>query len=233
MTFYAQSTGGFYEEAIHGNRLLSIIEPGWIHPTILVPDPNWIAVEGEDPPLIEVADPEVIPPFIQIANPDCSIPADAVEITPEIHAAMLAAQTAGMRIEGDVDGRPVAIAPPAPTTAELKAAKLWDINAGCEAEIAAISASYPASEVLSWSKQEGEARAYTANASAATPLLDALATARGIDKADLAARVIAKADLFAVVSGSIIGKRQALEDQVNALPGDATAADLEAIQWQD
>lgn len=104
------------------------------------------------------------------------------------------------------------------------------INAACERDIAAIQASYPASEVLSWPKQEAEARSYAADASAATPLLDALAEARGIDKAELARRVILKADAFAQYSGTVIGKRQGLEDALNALP-DATAEQIAAIAW--
>lgn len=113
----------------------------------------------------------------------------------------------------------------------LKQDKRQQVSDRCEAEIAAISAGYPAGEVLSWSKQESEARGYKADSSVATTLLDALAAARGVTKADLASRVIVKADMFAQISGAIIGKRQALEDQINALPADATAADLDAIQW--
>lgn len=105
------------------------------------------------------------------------------------------------------------------------------ILAVCEGQIAAIKSGYPDSEVLSWSKQETEARAWTADNAAPTPLLTAMATARGIDKAELVTRVIAKADLFAQISGTLIGKRQALEDQLAALPADATAEDVEAIQW--
>jgi hypothetical protein len=58
-----------------------------------------------------------------------TIPADAVEITAEHHAELLAAQSAGKRIVGDADGYPVAVDPPAPTLAELKDAKNADINA--------------------------------------------------------------------------------------------------------
>lgn len=152
---------------------------------------------------------------------------DAVEITDAYHAELLAAH----RIEADADGNPIAVAPPLPTFTERKAAKLHELNSSFEAENAAIKAGYPDSEVLSWPKQEQEARACAANANAATPLLDALATARGISKAELVSRVIAKADLFTQFSGAIIGKRQALEDALTALPADATAADFDAIQW--
>ena len=41
-----------------------------------------------------------------------SIPADAVEITDAEHAALLAAQASGKRIQPDGEGRPVALDPP-------------------------------------------------------------------------------------------------------------------------
>ncbi|MFQ9868622.1 MAG: hypothetical protein ACLRWP_17950 [Bilophila wadsworthia] len=46
---------------------------------------------------------------------------------------------------------------------------------------------------------------YAADPTASTPLLSALAEARGISLPDLVERVLAKADAFAVASGSIIG----------------------------
>jgi cell pole-organizing protein PopZ len=117
-----------------------------------------------------------------------------------------------------------------PTLSDVKAAKLAELSAACSARMAAIKSGYPAEEVQSWDKQESEARAYIVSSSAATPLLSALATARGITLADLASRVIAKADLFAAASGAIIGKRQRYEDQVTTA---TDAATVEAISWQD
>lgn len=48
-----------------------------------------------------------------------NIPADALEITAEEHAALLEAQSLGKVIVPDPDGRPVAVDPPAPTAEEL------------------------------------------------------------------------------------------------------------------
>jgi hypothetical protein len=123
-------------------------------------------------------------------------------------------------------------APVAPVIplADVKSAKLAQLSSECSMRMDAIKAGYPAEEVQSWDKQESEARAYTVSSSAATPLLSALAAARGITLADLAARVIAKADQFAAASGAIIGKRQHYEDQVTAA---TDAATVEAIVWQD
>jgi hypothetical protein len=130
------------------------------------------------------------------------------------------------------DGETFSSPPATPQTLEqLKSAKLGEINAACDAACGEVQSGYPAAEVLSWTKQESEARAYLADDNAATPLLNALALARGIDKAELAARVIAKADAFAVFSGVMIGKRQALEDALNALPADATAERVAEIVW--
>lgn len=120
---------------------------------------------------------------------------------------------------------------PAETPVDAKSSALAAINAACEKAIAAIQASYPASEVLSWTKQEAEARSYVADPGATTPLLDALAEARGIDKPELARRVILKADAFAQYSGTVIGKRQGLEDALNALPTGATVEQIAAIAW--
>ena len=106
--------------------------------------------------------------------------------------------------------------PPVPTLEQTKAAKLSEINAAADRAIATLTATYPDREISTFDKQESEARAYTADATASTPLLSALATARGIPLPDLVERVLAKADAFAVASGSIIGQRQALEDRLDA-----------------
>lgn len=120
---------------------------------------------------------------------------------------------------------------PFPSPSERAAAKRAELVAACEGDISTIRAGYSESEVLSWPKQEAEARALVVDVNAATPLLDALAEARGIDKSELAARVIAKADAFAAISGALIGKRQRLEDQLDALPADATPEQVAAIVW--
>ena len=54
------------------------------------------------------------------------------------------------------------------------------------------------------------------------------AAERGITVADLAIRVHAKMDAYAQLSGALIGRRQAAEDQIDA--ADALE-DLEAIAW--
>lgn len=106
--------------------------------------------------------------------------------------------------------------PPVPTLEDVKADKLSEINAAADRAISALTATYPNREIATFDKQEAEARAYAADPTASTPLLSALSQARGIELPELVRRVIAKADAFAVASGSIIGQRQALEDRLDA-----------------
>lgn len=120
------------------------------------------------------------------------------------------------------------------TIVQIKEAKLTEINNACNQQIEAIKATYPENEVSSWDKQEREAIALLTDATASTPLIDSIAQARGVDRVTLAGKIIEKSKAFAQVSGSLIGKRQALEDQLNAI--DLTAADavdkINAIHWQ-
>lgn len=172
---------------------------------------------------------ELIPVLLDAAGNEHPI---SERFTPDIAAAIVDASAAtgvaqGWTYSGGTFAAPVV---PVPALTDVKAAKLVELAAACSLRMDAIKAGYPLDEVQSWDKQESEARAYTASNTAATPLLSALAAARGIALADLAARVIAKADQFAAASGAIIGKRQKYEDQVSAAADSATVA---AIVWID
>lgn len=114
--------------------------------------------------------------------------------------------------------------PPVPTLEEAKAAKLSEINKAADKIMAALISTYPDREISTFDKQEAEARAYMADPTAPTPLLSALAKARGLSMDELVKRVIAKADAFAAASGYIIGQRQALEDRLD------TCKTLEEVQ---
>lgn len=101
-----------------------------------------------------------------------------------------------------------------PTLEELKTAKLTEINAAYDNAVSLLVADYPSSELLTFDKQEAEARAWTADQSADTPLVDALALGRGMDKAELVSRILTKADAFAVATGYLTGLRQKYEDRL-------------------
>ena len=156
-----------------------------------------------------------------------NILADAVEITAEQHVVLLEGQSRGKLIQADANGRPVLVDPPPLTLDEAKAAKLTEINAACDAEIEAIKVSYPDTEVMTWDKQEREARALVLDATAGTPLIDSIASARGLDRVELAQRIAAKDAQYRVYSGTLSGVRQRIEDQIDAA-GDDPAA-LQAI----
>lgn len=103
-----------------------------------------------------------------------------------------------------------------PSIEERKAMKLAAINRECDRRINASVLPYPETEILTFAKQETEARAFAVNQDAPTPLIDALAANRGIDKVELVSRIIEKADYFAGYVGKIVGYRQKLEDLVHA-----------------
>lgn len=98
----------------------------------------------------------------------------------------------------------------------MKTTKLSEINAAVDKAIATLTADYPDWEISTFGKQEAEARAYTADPTTSTPLLSALAQARGISFDELVHKVLANANAFTTALGSIIGQRQALKDQLNA-----------------
>lgn len=101
---------------------------------------------------------------------------------------------------------------------------LEQVNRHYAQALSYIRATYPPDEVTSWAKQETEARAYVADNTAPTPLLSAIAEARGVPFALLVEKVIEKADLFAAASGALIGARQRYEDEIAAAADPAAVA---------
>ncbi|MDP1628869.1 tail fiber assembly protein [Parvibaculum sp.] len=93
--FFSATTGGFHDSETHGQRRISIPDPAWTRPHL-----------------------EAVHPSIEIDNPDCLLPPDAVEISDETHAALLAALAEGKWIAADANGLPVAIDPPPPSPEE-------------------------------------------------------------------------------------------------------------------
>jgi hypothetical protein len=162
-----------------------------------------------------------------------SIPADAVAVSPEEHAALLAAQARGQIIRPDENGCPVAVtpaAPPAPTRAELYTAKQTEIRDGAESMLTALAAEYAPLERQTWDQQAAEAEALQADADAPAPLVRAIAATRGMPVGELAARILANRTAWVAVSGHVVGQRLAYQDALEATRGldDVQAAD--AIQ---
>lgn len=160
-----------------------------------------------------------------------SIPAEAVKISDEQWLECVN-NPGRRRIITDGDGRvrvEAYISPPPPMSG-LFAAKLREINAACDAEVAALAAKYPDTEILSWYRQEREARELQANPQAVTPLIDNIAAQRGITREDLAGRILAKAEAYAQEAGAAFGRRQALEDKLEAIMAQLQAGEIDEDQ---
>lgn len=108
----------------------------------------------------------------------------------------------------------------------IKSRKLAEINDAYQQAIATLTPTYPDDERLTFDKQEQEARAWLADSSTPTPFVDALAAGRQMDKAELVSRIIAKADAFALASGSLTGQRQRYEDMLDVAETADAVADI-------
>ena len=101
------------------------------------------------------------------------------------------------------------------------------LTAEYERRMQAIAVGYPPSERESWPVQTSEAHSLLAGSTASTPWIDAAASARGLDRIELAQRIVAKDAQYRVFSGTLSGVRQRIEDAIDAA-GDDQAA-LKAI----
>ena len=106
---------------------------------------------------------------------------------------------------------------------ELVAEKRTSLTAEYERQMQVIAAGYPPSERESWPVQTSEAYALLADPQASTPWIDAASTARGLDRLELAQRIVAKDAQYRVYSGTLSGVRQRIEDQIDAAGDDQAA----------
>jgi len=85
-------------------------------------------------------------------------------------------------------------------------------------------------EIASWTKQEEEARAWVADNSAVTPMVDILLTARNLNetKAEFVDKIISKADHYVVVYAGYLGRLQSAMHLIDAA---TTEADLDEITF--
>ena len=109
---------------------------------------------------------------------------------------------------------------------EAKTNKLEALNASYESFVSQLTNS-PQTEILTWSEQEAEARAYTASKQESdAPMLSSLSKARNIPLSMLCAKVIEKAEGYRSFIAYAIGKRQAYEDAIESAQ---TLGGLESI----
>jgi hypothetical protein len=71
-------------------------------------------------------------------------------------------------------------------------------------------------ELATWEEQKREAIAYTADNTTPTPMLDILATGRGIEKSELVAKILANVESYKEKLANLLAEQQQLEDRVRA-----------------
>ena len=115
---------------------------------------------------------------------------------------------------------PLPVEPPQPQpddkVTELKNLKLEQVSLWADHCLRKLTRGYPGHEVITWDKQEHEAVQLGQDSQSATPFLDQISTSRGLDKTELARRVMGKSTAFTDYGGHAIGQRQAYEDAVEA-----------------
>nr|DAS57847.1 MAG TPA: hypothetical protein [Caudoviricetes sp.] len=113
----------------------------------------------------------------------------------------------------------VSLTPPESVNIDgLKSVKLVALNAAAQAFInkhAGID-SVPEFEFASWAIQAAEAKAWQADKAASTPVLDGIATARGITADTLKAAALRKTLAYEQLAAHVAGQRQALQSKIEA-----------------
>ena len=113
----------------------------------------------------------------------------------------------------------VSLTPPESANIDgVKSGKLVALNAAAQAFInkhAGID-SVPEFEFASWSIQASEAKAWQLNKNAPTPVLDGIATARGIPADTLKSAALRKTLAYEQLAAHVAGQRQALQSKIEA-----------------
>ena len=99
---------------------------------------------------------------------------------------------------------------------EAKTNKLEALNASYETFVSTLAGA-PQTEILTWSEQEAEAKAYTISKQETdAPMLSVLSQTRGVPLSALCAKVLEKAEAYRSFIAYAIGKRQAYEDAIES-----------------
>jgi len=112
---------------------------------------------------------------------------------------------------------------------QTKSSKTNEITNSFNNAVEAITTALP-HEMVSWRKQEDEARAYSADNTVETPFIDAQLVTRdlGETKDELIAKVIANADAYQVAYATLLGKFQNLTNKISIA---TTVDELNLIVW--
>lgn len=148
---------------------------------------------------------------------NAQIPPDAVEVTPEAYAALLAAQASGSRIQADANGSPIAIAPAPLTFADEQALLCARIDATADAAYIAIGGPSPG-RMAEYQQAETDASAFkAAGYSGVVPsTIDCWAQAKGWTAQQAADDILATAAAWRGALQSIRSARLLGKASVNA-----------------
>lgn len=118
---------------------------------------------------------------------------------------------------------------------EARASAHARINDAYTARTQVLAGDYPENEQKSWPVQIQEANTVLSGGAEPTPWIDNAAAARGITRESLANLIKAQDTVYRQYHGALTGTRQALRDQIDAVPdGDPASIDaLNAIQWPE
>ena len=175
-------------------------------------------------------------------------PEGAVALTAAEHEALVVGQCTGQIVMPGKDGKPV-LADPAPCPSSTWDGEQWHLDPECAARqftdqkaallgqaataaqafvnTAADVDSVPDFELQTWPLQSAEALAWSDDPAAATPVLDTIAAARGMEPDKLKAAALRKALAYSALSAHVAGQRQALRDKIEAAK---TVAALDKIK---
>ena len=103
-----------------------------------------------------------------------------------------------------------------PTLEDMKAAKQREVSGEADSFLSLMAVEYGVYEKLTWDQQAQEADALMTNPAAAAPLVRAIATARGMAPLEMAQRIVANRAQWVALSGAVVGKRLAYQDEIDA-----------------
>ena len=83
---------------------------------------------------------------------------------------------------------------------------------------------YTDEERETWSEQVKQAEAFASDPLAVTPMLDGIASGRGITRADMAAKIMGNAAAFSTAAGAVLGAQGALIE-MDPIPADYMSDD--------
>lgn len=145
------------------------------------------------------------------------IPSDAVPVSQTVYQELMAAQGTGDTIQADANGNPIAVAPAAPTLAQVQTAALVQIDAEAEA-LRALAITANPGQVATYILKYNEAIAFqTANYTGTTPaLVQSEVTATGATAEAATLSIIAQYNSWSALAASIETVRRSNKVAVSA-----------------